>query len=104
MKAVSAAPTIPTNGIPGARNGRGRFGSVGRSRTTASCAAVKASRTPKLKRLARITEARPAASLTMSRPQATVVVVRIDAGASSVRRFSRSKRVREHAVPRQRVA
>ena len=37
----------------GTRYGRGRSGAVKRSRITASCAAVNASRTPKLKRLAR---------------------------------------------------
>src|SRR6476661_6579231 len=37
----------------GTRKGRSRPGLVNRSRTTASCAAVNARRTPKLKRLAR---------------------------------------------------
>ena len=36
IAAVSAAPSQPVNGIPGARNGRGRSGSTRRSRTTAS--------------------------------------------------------------------
>ena len=53
-----------------------------RSRTTAICAAVNVIRTPKLNRLARITDERPTASLTIRSPQATEVVVMIDAGAS----------------------
>ena len=96
MAAVQSAPktagtgtTAPRNGTPsGTRNGRLFSGFVIRSRITASCAAVKASSTPKLKRLARNGTSR-VNDAPITRAIAMLPAATIEAGATSVRRCSR---------------
>ena len=95
--AVSSAPTSEgigtrtprTRTLSPTRNGRRRSGCVRRSRTIASCAAVKASSTPKLKRLARnvtgfVRNAVPSSSA-IAIPHAATT----DCGETSVRRCRR---------------
>ena len=98
IAAVHRAPKTDGNGIAtprtrmpsGTRNGRRSSGFVMRRRITASCAAVNASSTPKLKRLARNVTERVNDVPTMSRI-AIVPAATTDAGETSVRRLSRPK-------------
>ena len=83
--------TAPRTRIPnGTRNGRRKSGFVIRKRITASCAAVNASRTPKLKRLARNVTER-VNDVPMSRAIAIAAAATTDAGATSVLRCRRPK-------------
>ena len=86
---VKSAPTTEGTGMPrtvkGTRYGRRRVGSLNRSLITASCAAVKARRTPKLKRLARNRTGCASGAVPTRSPIEINAAATIDCGATTVR-------------------
>src|SRR5439155_7020202 len=86
---VSTAPTADGTGTPrtvkGTRYGRRRVGSLNLSLITASCAAVKASRTPKLNRLARNNTGWASGAVPTRSAIEINAADTIDCGATSVR-------------------
>ena len=90
-KTEGSGTTVPRIRTPsGTRNGRRSSGFVARSRITASCAAVNASSTPKLKRLARKVTER-VNDVPMRSAIAIDAAAITDARDTSVRRFRRPK-------------